>query len=381
VSSATSIAAPAVAAELRLTRNWRQRAGVAVLFAAAVGLPLLVSSGFWISVLSFAGIAAVAAVGLNLLTGYAGELSIGHSFFVAVGAYSAVFFGGKHGQTLIVWLLAVAVTGAAAGALLAPVALRIRGVYFVVVTIGLVFFGIYVFNNWSSLTGGPGGITAVVPLSVGPLDFRQLSLGGHTFTREQSLCVLIWLLVALAMLVVKNISRSRAGRAMQATRDNDLAAEVVGISLFRVKAGAFIVSSAIAAVAGGLLAAEIQYVIPEQFSLELSLQYLSILIVGGLGSTYGPVIGALVVGGLPELLNRFGGSLPLVKANTAIADAGWGLSTAQFTVFSYGMLLVLFLLIEPRGLAALLERLFGSAAKLGAHGRFPPTLRSLRRRR
>jgi branched-chain amino acid transport system permease protein len=381
MSSATSVAAPAVAAELRLTRNWLQRAAVAVLVVAAVGLPLLVSSGFWISVLSFAGISAVAAIGLNLLTGYAGELSIGHSFFVAVGAYAAVFFGDRHDQPLIVWLLAVAATGAAAGALIAPVALRIRGVYFVVVTIGLVFFGIYVFNNWTSLTGGPGGTTATVPLTIGPLDFGGLSLGGHTFTREQSLCVLIWLLVALALLVVKNISRSRAGRAMQATRDNDLAAEVVGISLFRVKAGAFIVSSALAAVAGGLLVAVIQYVIPDQFNLELSLLYLSILIVGGLGSTFGPVIGALVVGALPNLLDRFGGSLPLVKANTAIADEGWGLSTAQFTVFSYGMLLVLFLLIEPRGLAALFQRLFGKAAKLGARRELPPALRLGRRRR
>jgi len=381
VSSATSIAAPAVAAELRLTRNWLQRAAVAVLFIAAIGLPLLVSSGYWISVLSFAGIWAVAAIGLNLLTGYAGELSLGHSFFVAVGAYAAVFFGSKHGQPLIVWLLAAAATGAAAGALIAPVALRIRGVYFVVVTIGLVFFGIYLFNNWTSLTGGPGGTPAVVPLSIGPLNFGGLTLGGHTFTREQSLCVLIWLLVALALLAVKNIARTRAGRAMQATRDNDLAAEVVGVSLFRVKAGAFIVSSAIAAMAGGLLVAEIQYVIPDQFNLELSLLFLSILIVGGLGSTFGPVLGALVVGGLPQLLDRFGGNIPLVKANTAIADEGWGLSTAQFTVFSYGVLIVLFLLIEPRGLVALIERLFGTAAKLGARRELPQALRLSRRRR
>jgi branched-chain amino acid transport system permease protein len=364
MSSVTAVANRAVAVELRLMRTWPQRIAATILFVGFVGLPLLVSNAFWISVLSFAGIAAVAAVGLNLLTGYAGELSIGHSFFVAVGAYAAVFFGVKHGQSFAVWILAVIATGAVAGSLLAPVALRIRGVYFVVVTIGLVFAGIYLFDNWQSVTGGPGGATATMPLSIGSLDFGGLSLGGHTLTRQQSLCILIWLAVALAMLVVKNISRSRAGRAMQATRDNDLAAEVVGISLFRVKSGAFIVSSALAALAGGLLAAEIEFVQPDQFNLDLSLQYLSILIVGGMASTYGPVIGALVVGGLPELLSRFGGSVPLVKSNTDFGG-GWGLSTAQFTVFSYGILLVLFLLIEPRGLAALLERL-GPIAKAGA---------------
>ena len=380
MSSATAVSPSAVAAELRLTRNWSQRVLLGVLFAVAVGLPLALSSGFWISVLTFAGISAVAAIGLNLLTGYAGELSIGHSFFVAVGAYAAVFFGSTHGQTLVVWLLGVAAVGAGAGALLAPVALRIRGVYFVVVTIGLVFFGIYVFNNWNSLTGGPGGIAAVMPLSIGPLDFGGLELAGHTFTRQQSLCVLIWLMVSLALLVVKNISRSRAGRAMQATRDNDLAAEVVGISLFRVKAGAFIVSSVLAALAGGLLAAEIQYVEPDQFNLDLSLQYLSILIVGGMASTYGPVIGALVVGALPELLNRFGGSVPLVKANTEFGG-GWGLSTAQFTVFSYGILLVAFLLAEPRGLAVLLERLIKPSGAIRGRRDLPPALRLLRRRR
>ena len=378
MTGATSIAGPAVAAELRLTRNWWERAAIAILFAGAVALPLLLSSSFWISVLIFAGISAVAAIGLNLLTGYAGELSLGHAFFVAVGAYGAVFFGSTHGQPLIVWLLAVAAVGAGAGALLAPVALRIRGVYFVVVTIGLVFFGIYLFNNWNSLTGGPGGTAAVVSLSIGPLNFGELDIAGHTFSRQQSLCVLIWLMVSLALLVVKNVSRSRAGRAMQATRDNDLAAEVVGISLFRVKAGAFIVSSALAAIAGGLLAATIQYVGPDQFNLELSLQYLSILIVGGLASTFGPVIGALVVGALPELLNRFGGNIPFVKSNTDFGG-GWGLSTAQFTVFSYGILLVLFLLLEPRGLVVLLQRLFGTAATIATRRELPPAFR-LRRR-
>jgi len=378
MTGATSIAGPAVAAELRLTRNWWERAAIAILFAGAVALPLLLSSSFWISVLIFAGISAVAAIGLNLLTGYAGELSLGHAFFVAVGAYGAVFFGSTHGQPLIVWLLAVAAAGAGAGALLAPVALRIRGVYFVVVTIGLVFFGIYLFNNWNSLTGGPGGTAAVVSLSIGPLNFGELDIAGHTFSRQQSLCVLIWLMVSLALLVVKNVSRSRAGRAMQATRDNDLAAEVVGISLFRVKAGAFIVSSALAAIAGGLLAATIQYVGPDQFNLELSLQYLSILIVGGLASTFGPVIGALVVGALPELLNRFGGNIPFVKSNTDFGG-GWGLSTAQFTVFSYGILLVLFLLLEPRGLVVLLQRLFGTAATIATRRELPPAFR-LRRR-
>lgn len=377
--SATTVAEHGVAAELRLTRNWWTRVAIALLFAGAIALPLLLSSNFWISVLTFAGISAIAAIGLNLLTGYAGELSLGHAFFVGVGAYTAVFFGSKHGQPLIVWLLAVAAVGAGAGALLTPVALRIRGVYFVVVTLGLVFFGIYLFNNWNSLTGGPGGTGAVVPLSIGPLDFSGLKIGGHAFSREQSLTVLIWLMVSLALLVVKNISRSRAGRAMQATRDNDLAAEVVGISLFRVKAGAFIVSSVLAAVAGGLLAAVIQYVEPDQFNLELSLSYLSILIVGGVASTFGPVLGALVVGALPELLNRFGGSVPLVKSNTDFSG-GWGLSTAQFTVFSYGILLVLFLLLEPRGLVFLIQRLFGTAAKVGGRRELPPAFRSLLRR-
>lgn len=379
MSVPTSVSAPLIAAETRLTKSWAQRAAVALLVIVAIGLPLVVSSAFWISILAFAGIAAVAAVGLNLLTGYAGELSIGHSFFVAAGAYAAVFFGSTHRQTFIVWLLAVAATGAVAGAALAPVALRIRGVYFVVVTIGLVFAGIYLFDNWTSVTGGPGGIAAAMPLKIGPVDFGGLSIGGHTFSRAQSLCVLIWLIVALAMLVVKNISRSRAGRAMQATRDNDLAAQVVGISLLRVKSGAFIVSSALAALAGGLLAAEIQYVEPTQFDLDLSLQYLSILIVGGMATTYGPVIGALIVGGLPELLTQFGGSVPFVKSNTDFGG-GWGLTTAQFTVFSYGILLVLFLLLEPRGLAALVERLAGSASRAGSRRELPAALRLMRRR-
>jgi branched-chain amino acid transport system permease protein len=351
------VSAALVAAEMRLTKNWGQRVAVTLIIVAALGVPLVVSNAFWISMLAFAGIAAIASIGLNLLTGYAGELSIGHSFFVGVGAYAAVFFASTHHQPLIVWLPAVAAAGALAGAVVAPVALRIRGVYFVVVTIGLVFAGIYLFGNWTSVTGGPAGTPVTTKLDIGPVDFAGLEVAGHAFARQQSLCLLVWIIVALSMLVVKNISRSRAGRAMQATRDNDLAAAVIGISLLRVKSGAFVVSSALAGLAGGLLAAEIQFVAPDQFNLELSLQYLSILIVGGMASTYGPVIGALVVGGLPELLNRFGGSVPLVKSNTDFGG-GWGLTTAQFTIFSYGLLLVLFLLIEPRGLAVLFERAY-----------------------
>lgn len=340
--------------ELQIAGSWPRRVGLIVLVACTVLVPLSISSSLWLTVLAYSGIATIAVTGLNMLLGYAGEVSIGHAFFVAVGAYTAVWVGDTHHQSLIVWMASAAIAGAVVGGLVAPLAVRIRGPYLIVVTLGLVIAGDYLFSNWSSLTGGSGGRTTALPLTLGPIDFGGLELGSTAYDRNQSLCVLIWIVAGISLFVVRNIARSRAGRAMQASRDNGLAAELAGISLARVKTSAFVVSGALGALAGALFVAELQFVLPSAFDVTLSVQYLSMLIVGGTATTFGPVIGGIVISSLPQIAQQYGSNLPFIKAPGT--SAGFGLTVAQFSVISYGGLLVLFLLLEPNGLAALGHR-------------------------
>lgn len=335
--------------ELKLWRSRTAQAGLVGLILLYAITPMFLSD-FWLSVLAYAGISAVGAIGLNLLTGYTGQVSLGHATFIGAGAYAAGYFGGDLGLPLPLWLLLAAVAGGLLGALVGPFALRLRGNYLVIITLGVVFLGEHVFSNWDGLTGGNAGRNIEAPVSLGFLDFDDMS----GYTREQSWFWLIWAMVALAALLGKNIVRTRPGRAMQAVRDRDVAAEVIGVSLARYKIGAFVISSAMAGVAGGLFGAYQQFVSPTDWSLFLSIQFIAIIIVGGLGTIFGAVLGALFVGSLPRLIEEYSGSIPGVS--TGAGDEG------LITVFAlnqaiFGLLIVGFLVFEPRGLAAIWLRL------------------------
>src|SRR5438067_7822188 len=253
--------------DLHIARSRQARIGFAALLVIAVILPLQIRSNFWLTVLPYCAIYAIGAVGLNLLTGYTGQVSLGHAFFFGVGAYSTVFFGGHHKLPLLVWLLGAAVVGGIIGAAIGPFAFRLRGNYLAVVSLGLVFLGLHVFRNWRTLTGGPGGTNVNAPAKLGPIDFAHLEIGNQVYRREQGYLLLIVLVLALVLLLSKNLVRSRPGRAMQAVRDRDLAAEVIGVSLTRTKIGVFVVSSAITAVAGALFAGYQRFVEPNTFDL------------------------------------------------------------------------------------------------------------------
>lgn len=325
--------------------NWRWT--LAALLALFLLAPYWLSD-FWLTVLAYAGIAAIGALGLNLLTGYTGQVSLGHAAFLGAGAYTAAHLGNTLELPLPLWLAGAAVVGAALGALIGPLALRLRGLYLVIVTLGLVFLAEHVFLNWEGLTGGPTGRQTGAPASLGVVDFDEMSLLGESLSREQSWFWLIWALVAVATVLAWNIVRSRPGRAMQAIRERDLAAEVLGVSLTRYKVGAFAVSSAFAATAGALLAAYQQYVSPSEWTLFLSIQYLAIIIVGGLGTILGAVIGAVFVASLPRVIEEVSGSLPFLAAG-----GGEGISVFAFNQMLFGALIVGFLILEPRGLVAL----------------------------
>lgn len=342
--------------DLKLFKSRWARAGIVAVLIFMVVFPLTYTDDFWIGVLNSAGIAAVGAIGLNLLTGFAGQVSLGHAFFIGVGAYSAVYFGGEKQWPLPLWLLACAVLGGVLGAVIGPFALRLRGNYLAVVSLALVFIGLHIFKNWESVTGGPGGTGVTPPLALGPVDFSKFELGGYTYTRNQGFFLLIWSIAAVCALLAKNIVRSRPGRAMQAVRDRDVAAEVIGVSLARYKIGAFIISSALASLAGGLFGAYHQYVTPENsFNLDTSIIYIAIIIVGGVGTIFGSIFGAIFVGAVPEIVAKYSHSIPFVSDGGG--DSGFSLTVFQLNRMIFGALIVLFLVVEPRGLAAVWFRI------------------------
>lgn len=338
--------------DLRLFGSVNAKLGLLAILLLYAFIPVFVQSAFWLSVLDYAGIAAVGALGLNLLTGYTGQVSLGHAFFIGIGAYAAAKLGGPDdvGLPLPLWLLGATLVGAFAGALIGPFALRLRGNYLAIVTLGLIFLGEHIFRNAEDITGGNSGTSVQTASSLFGADFKDLQFLGQNFSFNQGYFWLIWGIVGIAALLSKNLVRTRPGRALQAVRDRDVAAEVIGVQIGRYKVGAFAMSSGLAALAGALLGSYQQFVTPEQFNLFLSIQYIAIIIVGGVGTIFGSILGALVLGGLPGLIDQYSASIPGVT--TGSGDSGF-ISVFSLNQAIFGLLIVLFLVFEPRGIAAL----------------------------
>jgi branched-chain amino acid transport system permease protein len=338
--------------DLKLFPSWAAKAGALALAVLFFLLPNMLED-FWLGVLVRVGIFAIGAIGLNLLTGYTGQVSLGHAFFLAVGAYTWAHFGGELGWSILLWLPLAAFLGALVGAVVGPFALRLRGNYLAIVSLGLVFIGLHIWNNFESVTGGSAGVRGDRAVTIGPLDFAQLDVFGRTFSDDQSYFWLIWFVVAVGALLAKNIVRTRPGRAMQAVRDRDVAAEVVGVNLARYKVGAFALSSAYAAVAGALLGSYSEFIVPDQWSLPLAIQFVAIIIVGGVGTIFGSILGALFIAGGPLIIDDRADSIPLVSWLT---EQG-GMSTATFNQLLFGLVIILFLVLEPHGLAGIWFRI------------------------
>lgn len=330
--------------------NIRAYVAFAVATVVFTATPLLLGSSFWLQILIFAGIASIAALGLNLLTGTTGQVSLGTPFFMGVGAYSAGVLGHDSGLPLPVWLAGACLLPAAIGALIGPFALRVRGHYLVMATFALVFIGQHLFFNLTPLTGGTTGRSVLAPLSIGILDFAAVP-GLH---RDQGIFYLVWALVALFAWMIGNIIRSRPGRGLMAIRDREITAEVVGIDVARYKVIAFAISSGLAGIAGGLNAAFIQYVSPSEWGLLLGIQYLAMIVVGGVGSVSGSIIGPLVITVLPHAVQSVSGYIPGVSQS--MGEPGT-ISVFVLNQMLFGVLLILFLIVAPHGFAGWLAKL------------------------
>lgn len=339
--------------DLRLFRGRLARTALAVLLLVMLAAPFALDD-FWTSVLTYAAIASIGAIGLNLLSGYTGQISLGHAFFLGVGAYSAAWLTSRLGLPFPLWLVGAAVIGGFLGGVAGPFALRLRGNYLVIVSLALVVLGQHVFENWTSVTGGLTGVPVRASVSLLGIDFARLTLPGANspLSRNHGFFYLTWITAGVLALLAKNIVRTRPGRAMQAIRDRDVAAEVVGVSLVRYKVGAFVVSSGYAAAAGALYAAYSRYVSPLDFGLALSIQYIAMVVVGGAATIHGSILGALFLTVVPRLVESIGPALPFVSQSAS----GGGITVFTVNQMIFGALIIAFLLFEPRGLAGIWGR-------------------------
>ena len=331
-------------------------------FAVALALAYFVIPGSLeeqtVRTLCYCGVYAIGAIGLNILTGFTGQVSLGHAAFFGAGAYCAAYLGSVQGWPFLAYVLAAVVVGLAIGGLVGPFAARLRGNYLAVVTIGLLFLAQHLFMNWDTVTGGGNGVTVGdAAITVGPLDFRDLELGGLKYTFPQAMFWLIWAFVALTALLAKNMVRSRPGRALQAIRDRDLSAEIIGVQPTRYKVAAFAIAGACAAVAGVFYALLQNYVNPSEFGgrigLFLSITFVAMIIMGGVGTIYGSILGALLVEYGRRFIAEQGGDAPIFGIPV---ERGW-VTTGELNGILFGGLIVFFLLLEPRGLAALWMRI------------------------
>ncbi|MGA5881642.1 branched-chain amino acid ABC transporter permease [Streptomyces cellulosae] len=341
----------------RITALLTRRRATLLVVAVVLCLPPFYLDAFWLRIGLFSMAAAIGAIGLALLSGTAGQLSLGHAFFLAVGAYGYTWLAGDPGPGLPTALavpLAV-LTAGLAGGLFSPVAGRVKGIYLGIATLALVFLGHHVLLTAESVTGGFNG-RSVPPLSVGGFTFDadgELNVLGVPFGAEERLWFLGLALFALTWFTARGLLRSRPGRALAALRDSETAAAVMGVDVARHRSAAFVVSSMYAGLAGVLLALAFRRVVPDYFGLVLSVDYLAMIVIGGLGSVAGATAGAVFVTALPLLMTRYADQLPLVAAPGSTEGAVGPTEAARYL---YGAAIVLVLLYAPDGLHGLVRR-------------------------
>jgi branched-chain amino acid transport system permease protein len=325
------------APDLALVETKLERAGVLALLAILAAFPFL-ASAFWIDLASQIFLACVGALSLMLLTGYAGQISLGHAGLIAAGAFTAGILSKELNAPFWVTLPAAAVVGGLLGIVFGLPSLRLRGLYLAVSTLALHFVVVYVGGEYESRRGYSTGIVLDPP-----------TIGGYAVVNAK-----IWYFVLLAaaaatLLICLNLLRSRTGRAWRAIRAHETVAQALGIEVAAYKVFAFVISSAITAVAGALFAYYRGFVSVEAFSLFLTIQYVAMIIVGGMGSLLGAILGAIFVTLFPYLIEAGLLSLPGASRYAGLLFA--------VNYAAFGLVMILFLIFEPLGLVGIWRRL------------------------
>ena len=309
------------------------------LFLAAVAALPAFASSFWLDVVNRLLIAIISATGLNILTGFTGQISLGNAAFLAVGAYSTAVLAGRFGLPFPIVIPLAGLCAAVAGMFFGVPSLRLKGLYLAVATLAAHFVIEFVITHWESVTGGVNGISIPAP-----------ALWKLELDSDRKLFYLILPLTAGMLLFAKNLFRTKVGKAFVAIRDQDISAEVMGVHVFKYKLLSFGVSSFYVGVAGSLLGYQARIISPENFPVSVAIDQLGMIIIGGLGSILGSILGAAFITLLPEALRLGTGSLSgsFPSLVTLFASLKMGV---------FGLAIVLFLIFEPDGLAARWRRI------------------------
>lgn len=294
---------------------------LAVFFIIIVATPVFVNNNYYLSVLVFAGIYALVSMGLGMLMGYAGQISLGHAGFLAIGGYASAILTKNYGWHPTAALLAGIVFAIAAALIVGLPALRLRGHYLAMATLG---FGeiIYVVCNAAiNLTGGPSGFSGV----------PYMAVPGFTFKTELSKYYLVWTIALLAVIVSYNIIHSRVGRALKSIHGDETAANAMGVNVSFYKIQVFVYSAVLASIAGSLYVHHMRFVSPTGFNLNKSILLLIMIMSGGMGSIWGAVIGAVIFTLLPQFLGIFD----------------------DYDILMYGIILLGMMMFLPKGLTGL----------------------------
>jgi branched-chain amino acid transport system permease protein len=296
-------------------------------------LPFFLTNNYHLMVLNVAALNIIIVIGLNLLMGYAGQISLGHAAFFGLGAYLSGILTTTYGFPVWPTMILVALVTGGVAYLLGIPTLKLEGHYLVMATLGFNVIVYIVMIQWDRVTGGPSGFAGIPPLRA----------GSFAFNSDQKMYYLLGTVSVGSLLLALNLIHSRVGRAMAALSHNEIAARCSGIDTEKYKINIFVLSAVLASLAGSFYAHYITFVSPGSFSIFYSLQLVTMVLVGGMGSLWGSVLGALLLTLLPEFLH----------------------AVKEYNVLIYGTVLMVVLILFPQGLLPGLHEVW---AERRAHG-------------
>ena len=310
-----------------VTKKNRQLIVFLLFAAAALSAPFFLKGNYLLNVLVFVGINTMLALGLNLLLGYAGQISLGHAAFFGMGAYISGIITSRYPmEPFLVIMLAALCVGVLAFVIGFPI-LKLKGHYLAMATLGFGIIMYIIFNETVDWTGGPSGLSGIPNLRIGSL----------IFDNDWNNYYLVWIFTLAVMLLAVNLSQSRIGRALRAIHDSEVAARVMGVNARMLKVQIFTISAVISAIAGSLYAHVMTFIAPTSFGFNFSVELLTMIVIGGLGSVYGSFLGAAILTMLPEFLRVF----------------------QDLDIVIYGLMLILMTMYMPGGLVSGIEVMSG----------------------
>lgn len=305
--------------------NIKRHIPTALFIVVALGLPIVIRNPYYIGTLVFVGIYSLITVCLGLLLGYAGQISLGHAAFYGLGAYASGLLTTRlHWSPWSALVAAMGVTAVMAYLIGRPV-LKLKGHYLAMATLGFGEIVYIFFNSTVKLTGGPSGFGQIPRLAVGDFVFR----------RDIHFYYLVWITVILLLIIVLNIINSRVGRALRSIHGSETAANAMGVDTASYKVQIFVFSAVVASIAGSYYAHFVTFVSPTTFDANMSILLVTMVIVGGMSNVWGAILGAVLLGTLPEYLRTFG----------------------DYDILIYGAVMLVIMMFAPEGLAGILGSL------------------------